>query len=323
MPLLFQHSEIWQLKSHNSSKKLRPVLTSCNCFPTWDTVVFGARPIHFIMAIRQTRINHTCWFFAATLYAALATFHIQRIAEAEDRIRVLVGDYERVVPPSKGTLRRGRKLQRQVAVEGDAGESHADSIGIGRQEWESFSFRELYKHFDCSSHARDQTKRLYSPMKWNTLNDKYRELFGKATPSLEAYVPPYYANYSNGKGRGVFASRDIKVGERVHDGMKRTVFFDDGMSFKRFVVSLSTREMSCDVMEWVWTQQVGEARKFRMCVNLNDSAFMNNGGKDGSNIAPKPNEFSLDFYATRNIKTGEELLYDYGQYDTDWGFFGL
>ncbi|EED87511.1 predicted protein [Thalassiosira pseudonana CCMP1335] len=201
------------------------------------------------------------------------------------------------------------KLQRQVAVEGDAGESHADSIGIGRQEWESFSFRELYKHFDCSSHARDQTKRLYSPMKRNTLNDKYREQFGKATPSLEAYVPPYYANYSNGKGRGVFASRDIKVGERVHDGMKRTVFFDD--------------EMSCDVMEWVWTQQVGDARKFCMCVNLNDSAFMNNGGKDGSNIAPKPNEFSLDFYATRNIKTGEELLYDYGQYDTDWGFFGL
>jgi len=60
---------------------------------------------------------------------------------------------------------------------------------------------------------------------------------------------PYYAKKSPGKGRGLFASRDIKKGEVVHDGTNSDVIMS-GKDFRRFIFALP-QKMACDATEWV------------------------------------------------------------------------
>lgn len=92
----------------------------------------------------------------------------------------------------------------------------------------------------------------------------------------------------------MFAARNFSKGELVHDGSLNTVFWNDGLRWKEFIVSLPPA-MSCDVLEWSWIQKGGD-EGWQICLNLNDSAFMNHG--KAFNIATIDNT-SLEFYTVR------------------------
>ena len=76
-------------------------------------------------------------------------------------------------------------------------------------------------------------------------------------------------------------------------------------------------------MCWSWTQQTEENGEYKLFLAINISILFNNGGfEDTMNIKP-PTSYSSKFYALRDIRKGEELLYDYDMYDTVWGKVGL
>ncbi len=80
--------------------------------------------------------------------------------------------------------------------------------------------------------------------------DTYKEqvdetaTFDDAIPPTEGYTlgngrpVPYVAGYSSdGKGRGLFAKRNIKEGELIHD-IHGDVTFPSGMAWRKFVFNL-------------------------------------------------------------------------------------
>lgn len=199
--------------------------------------------------------------------------------------------------------------------------------------WESYSRYQIRKHFRCE--AEDRTRSLLRMEDWQILRDKYKEQVDENAKFDDPVLPmdgytlhignkigpvPYYAKHSPGKGRGVFASRDIKEGELTQDGAQSDVLFPDGMSWRRYAFSLP-RERACDLIDWSWTQQLEEGGKYRLLSAINISIF-HNGDSKKANIKPR-SPSSQQFYATRDIKEGEELLYDYHIYHTTWSEVGL
>lgn len=189
-------------------------------------------------------------------------------------------------------------------------------------QWENWGFVDMYSFFKCDEHAYDEEKPLYNTHMWNILKENFDPALFENDDQDASPPPPYYAEISEGKGRGTFAARDIKEGELVHDGSRNTVFWRDGSSWRTYVMSLRSRKMVCDVLEWTWIQSVTDSGEPLLCLNLNDGAFMNDGGEEESNIATRSST-SLEFYAIRDIEEGDELLYDYDLFDTRWDEFDL
>ena len=196
--------------------------------------------------------------------------------------------------------------------------------------WESIDFYDIRQHFHCRAHSHDQTKPMPTIEDWNVFRDTYKELVDPNTvfdayPPTEGYTfnrkgqpPPYYAKHSRGKGRGLFASRLIKRGERVQDGTKSDFQFPDAMAWRKFVFALP-RKKACDMIDWSWTQKLEKNGQYKIFSAMNISILMNGGVP---NISPR-NDFSSKMVAIRDIQKDEELLMDYETYDTVWDEVGL
>ena len=66
-------------------------------------------------------------------------------------------------------------------------------------------------------------------------------------------------------------------------------------------------------MEWAWQQDLTDSGNLVLCLNMDKAAFFNDGEmKSRCNIAMKE-PTSLDFYASKDIRIGQELLYDYNE----------
>lgn len=207
----------------------------------------------------------------------------------------------------------------------------------GWQRWEYDTFKDK---FNCSGYVEDETKPLPTMEYWQTMLDAYNQVvdptykFDDLVPPTQGYrlnedgPQPYYAKLSPGKGRGVFASRDIKKGEIVHDGTKSDVVFPDALSWKRLMFALP-RKMACDNAEWTFTQQYEEDGPMRVVSSLNIAILMNEGNTaDEKNVEPQNedgeySEYATVLYATRDIKKDEEILMDYDDYPTDYDEAGI
>ena len=123
-------------------------------------------------------------------------------------------------------------------------------------------------------------------------------------------APPFYAESRNmGRRRGLFASRDMRKGEVVHDGTDSDVVFPDAMAYRRFVLALP-RKAACDITEWTWTQRLEQNGPMMIMLAINASAMLNTGlTPEEVNFLPETSTSQL-YYATRNIKRGEEILTD-------------
>ncbi|KAL3783458.1 hypothetical protein HJC23_008650 [Cyclotella cryptica] len=189
----------------------------------------------------------------------------------------------------------------------------------------NFTFQSLYEHLNCYPHAINQSKPLYTPAMYQHMKDKYTELTGQTLPIQSNDNSTFHISTSEHAGRGVFASRNISKGEILpFDSTCSVVFFDDGLLWKTYVVSLP-REMGCDVMEWTWTQHVYVEGNVRLCLSIGEGdSFLNDADLDEDvNIAPT-NGTSMKFYAVRDIRMGEELIYDYEVFEpSEYERFGL
>lgn len=199
--------------------------------------------------------------------------------------------------------------------------------------WEQFPFDKIRTHFNCEEYSRDVTKPLLTLDDWDYLKSKYIEIvdkqaiFDDPVSPVDGYTfdengpPPYYASHGV-KGRGLFASRNIKKGETIHDGKKSDIEFPGGDAWRKFVFSLP-RNRACDVIDWSWTQKRSRNGKLRLFSAMNISILLN-GAEDvrSANILPS-STIANRFYALRDIKKGQELLTIYDVYETVWEEVGL
>lgn len=204
--------------------------------------------------------------------------------------------------------------------------------------WDDFSklsMRQMRDQLHCRSLSpnRDETKLITTLEDWQFMRDKMREHLESAAP-LDDPVPPtlgytfgsggpppFEVGYSEGKGRGLFATRDIKEGELVHDGTNSDVTFKSGISFKKYIWSMhmaAKDSIACETLYWCDTMKYNG--QFKIGLPPNISVFMNNG--EPANTLPKTST-SLAMYATQDINEGEEILTDYSIYPTKWGKAGL
>lgn len=226
--------------------------------------------------------------------------------------------------------KRRRQKQKRMAVKDD------NSIWAKPEGWKKYGFHDIRQHFGCKEYAHDQTKSLLELDEWKIFQSAYKQYVDESATfddtvlpmdgytlleneNGEAQPPPYHAKQSEGKGRGIFASHDIRKGTLVHDGSKSDLMFPTGMAWRRFIFSLP-RNRACDQIDWTWTQR--HNGRFRLFSAINISILFNSGGPNKINIQPE-SATSSKFYATRDIKVGEELLYDYDIYETVWHKVGL
>jgi len=201
-------------------------------------------------------------------------------------------------------------------------------------DWVEWGFTKIRRKFKCDQYVNNEIKPLPSMEYWQMILDAYNEQvdksykFDELVPPTQGYrfneagAQPYYAKVSDGKDRGLFASRDIKEGEVVHDGTKSDVVFPDALAWRRFVFALP-RKAACDMTEWSWTQRLENDGPMKLLTAINISVLMNMGLNPAQiNAVPKSSTSSL-FYATKDIKKGEEILTDYDIYDTRFDLTGL
>eukprot|EP00984_Skeletonema_dohrnii_P008723 scaffold3256_cov111-Skeletonema_dohrnii-CCMP3373.AAC.3 len=199
--------------------------------------------------------------------------------------------------------------------------------------WQTFGFLQIREHFRCD--VFDYV--LFQPpsmKEWQMILDAYNKevdssyKFDEIEPSpTQGYLfdrngkeaPPFYAyaksieGTNTNRNRGLFASRDIQEGEVVHDGSHSDVVFPDAMAYRRFVFALP-RKAACDITEWTWTQRLEQNGPMKIMLVINASAMLNTGlTPEEVNLLPEPKTKSSTsqlFYATRDIKRGEEILTD-------------
>ena len=201
------------------------------------------------------------------------------------------------------------------------------------EDWVDWGFSRIRRKFKCDDYVDNEVKPLPSIEYWHIIRDAYKKevdssfIFDDLVPPTQGYRfneaggPPYYAKVSESKDRGLFASRDIQMGEIVHDGTKSDVIFPDAMAWRRFVLALP-RRAACDVTEWSWTQRLEEGGPMKILMGINISSLMNMGTPKQINAVPKSSTSSV-FYATQDIKKGQEILTDYGIYETRFDLAGL
>lgn len=211
-------------------------------------------------------------------------------------------------------------------------EEQTSSVPSRPDGWEEYSRTDVREHYECRAYARDHKRAMPTMEYWHLLRKQYNDIVdGTANlddpvPPTHGYTldengaPPFHAKYADDKGRGLFASRDIKKGELVHDGTNSDVVFPNATLWRQFIFSLP-KNMACDVTEWQWTQALTEGGNLRICLAPSIASLMNTSHKS-PNILPKSN-LSTKMYAQRDIKEGEEILMDYSIYPTNWRATGL
>jgi len=185
------------------------------------------------------------------------------------------------------------------------------------ERWESYSFDQIYDHYECKAQAEDKSKPIPSLAQWLFLRNRYKEFvddtitFDDPIPPTMGYsydeshnTPPFYTKLDPERGRGLYASRNIKRLEVVHHWSGHDVTFPDSYTFRQFVFSLPKR-MACDVVDWAWSRKVSENGPEVICLSINIASLMNSRDGPGEvNVKYKTDSF----FATRDIMKGEEIL---------------
>ena len=132
-----------------------------------------------------------------------------------------------------------------------------------------------------------------------------------------------YVGQTPNAGRGVFATHPITKGTLVYTNLRQRAVFKTGSPYRRFLSTLSN-DWVCDLLSWchVAYEDLDEKTSARIICVLDEGSLVNsaNGGDD-LNLGRLEDakylcqgDCRMNFFATRDIDGGEELLASYGEY---------
>lgn len=181
--------------------------------------------------------------------------------------------------------------------------------------------------------------------------------------SFSIMVVPTEIKDAGKKGRGVFATERIEKGSLVGSLNAGNVgVFKDGASWRSFAATLP-RETACNFIEWSWVQEItpekgsddiregltifiafdesnltnaawvdedGEEANIRCGTPFHSKQYSTNideGGDANEKEEVRWGPCRFDYYATRDIEAGEELLLNYSEFEDEdqhqWTDIGL
>lgn len=222
------------------------------------------------------------------------------------------------------------------------------------EEWYNFSYWQLHAYFSCSR-VMAGSRQIYTSEKWSDIRQYWQEFVEEDRRDLPDGEPelvehrsyqfstdvlfdfPVEAFQTLEKGRGLRAARDIAKGEIVFKATNNTVIFTQGHHWRKFLFELNERhgepfddETACDVLVWSWVQTLEE--KLVIVTDFDNTSLLNEGRDDHPEYESPNVQCGADdgiclfeYYATKDIKRGEELLCDYRGFAelSAWHHMGL
>jgi hypothetical protein len=206
--------------------------------------------------------------------------------------------------------------------------------------WWTWRRKEMKKYLDCKS-VNQATRPVHSHETWVHLRRLYRQTVGpeqstiSSNDTLDGFDGvPIQAAYSPGKGRGIFATGNIKKDTRVWTLMHQSARFPDGASYRKFLASVPP-DMACDLLKFGYIEDMGEEGQpdLALRVDLDEASYTNTAGWDDdveANIGCPPelegsDDCEFNEYALRDIFEGEEIYSNYIDFALPeaWEHFGL
>lgn len=237
----------------------------------------------------------------------------------------------------------------------DIKEEWDDKNNLNPDLWHRFKYWELHAFFSCAR-VFAGGRPVYDDAKWNEIRDFWYEFVeedkkekpireGESERSYqyvtETFDPPLEPFQTKGKGRGLKAMRDISKGEMIFKATNNTVIFTHGHTWRKFLFAINERHgvdkplddsTTCDVLVWSWVQTLVEDGPLVIVADFDNGSLLNEGrdepgwelpnvrcGKEGDKMC------HLEYYATKDIKEGDELLCDYREFAMldSWPSMGL
>ena len=228
--------------------------------------------------------------------------------------------------------------QRAMSMPPRLAEDGAKTSAVGdnddKASWDDYNYTLMSQYLNCEDgdDGFGRSRDIWNESSWILLREKYRDEVGISTfPIFDPHPPLWYAGHTLDKGRGLFASRDIRKGELMYNGTSYYAHFPDGPSWRKFFMTVPDMDTRCDLMEWSWIQDLGANGTSMIIIALDESSLMNNGEGDdddmngymnGSNIeCGREGERCRDqFYASREIAAETEILGNYDEFvgGTSW-----
>jgi predicted RecA/RadA family phage recombinase len=204
-------------------------------------------------------------------------------------------------PPKEETVQHPGKVKRYLG----------NSTGLPRKETSSVSDNYLLHEWKLEGCWRKgQSTTIFKQATWEYLQDAYRRAVpsGTSTIAIEptsGVMVPHEIRLIPGKGRGLFATKNIKKGEVIWKNIQ-SAEFEDELSWRRFVSSIPY-ELACDVHQWAYVEYDEDDKISILYLDLDDGSFTNtpDGDQDENSTTE---EVSI---ALRDIKAGEEITMSY------------
>jgi hypothetical protein len=207
-----------------------------------------------------------------------------------------------------------------------------------RQEDEE-DFHPWWTDYNCNdTSVWTMPRPSYSQDMWIRLRQAYVDIVGSTNSTIgtevsadDGFVISTEVKQAPGKGRGLFAAEDIPRGQFIWSS-KQTASFYSGEDFKGFLDLLELDE-ACDVLQWSYVDaNPGGADEdaTQISTDLDNGTLVNHGDEADAGCLPEwearhPGGCIENVYALRDIKKGEEILVDYGEFAIagGWSKFGI
>ncbi len=217
-----------------------------------------------------------------------------------------------------------------IGVNSSSGVASNDN-SIGPRDAILRAFDKIHEDLQCDNYKNDVT--VNDPQgKWDNITKAYWNFFNLDPPTkldppvsdddydfyttdgnvyfdfLHNVRVPYLPKQTT--RRGMFAARDFERDELVYSYMANGLFFLELSTFEAFIrnSSLLPAYDACLLARWSFAQKLTRPGRYYICSSLDAGAYFNSGEGRRVNVYVEDTR-DLNYYASRNIAKGEEIIY--------------
>uniref|UniRef100_A0A7R9WUF9 NADH dehydrogenase [ubiquinone] 1 beta subcomplex subunit 11, mitochondrial n=1 Tax=Craspedostauros australis TaxID=1486917 RepID=A0A7R9WUF9_9STRA len=189
--------------------------------------------------------------------------------------------------------------------------------------------QDFMHHFGCMEHVPfpQPVTRIHDEGTYTFLRGAYTSIVGPdasnipANPFESAFHVPYYVAYYPTMGRGIFTKQNIPNNTVVWDD-RAAARFTTAQQYRKLLLSVP-RHLACDLLVWCYAMKAPDSEYgAELFCDLDDGSLLNTASFPAHvNVQERPGPNGRrQFYTTREIRIGEQLLCDYGDFDYEAGW---